>query len=229
RAPHGFSAGRSHGRWERGAVGPSAVYSVGGMTRQARTTARALFCFCCWLFAAPFVEAADAPTSSVLRWAGDPEGGAPFVEADPADPSHLVGFDVEIANLIARGLGRTPRFVLITFTSLDQSITRNDADIALSGIEDTPGRRATLSPTIPYYEFREVLAVRSSDAGRIHGLADLRGRRVATLGDTIAYEILLRAEREVGVQPISYDDDVHPYEDLVLGRVDAVLLDNVLA
>jgi His/Glu/Gln/Arg/opine family amino acid ABC transporter permease subunit len=29
--------------------------------------------------------------------------------------------------------------------------------------------------------------------------------------------------------PVSYDDDVHPYSDLVIGRVDAVLLDNVLA
>jgi len=29
--------------------------------------------------------------------------------------------------------------------------------------------------------------------------------------------------------PVSYDDDVHPYTDLVSGRVDAVLLDHVLA
>jgi polar amino acid transport system substrate-binding protein len=28
---------------------------------------------------------------------------------------------------------------------------------------------------------------------------------------------------------VSYDDDVHPYSDLLIGRVDAVLLDNVLA
>jgi polar amino acid transport system substrate-binding protein len=28
---------------------------------------------------------------------------------------------------------------------------------------------------------------------------------------------------------VSYDDDVHPYSDLIIGRVDAVLLDNVLA
>ena len=28
---------------------------------------------------------------------------------------------------------------------------------------------------------------------------------------------------------LSYDDDVHPYEDLLLGRLDAVLLDDVLA
>ena len=164
-----------------------------------------------------------------LRWAGDPEGGAPFVEADPARPDSLVGFDVEVADLLARGLGRTPRFVLISFSSIDQSIARGDADIGLSGIEDTPARRAAMAPTIPYYEFREVLSVRDADAPRIRTLADLRGRRVGTLGGTIAYDILVRAEREYGLQAVSYDDDVHPYSDLVLGRLDAVLLDNVLA
>lgn len=164
-----------------------------------------------------------------LRWAGDPEGGAPFVEADPANPDKLVGFDVEIAEIIARGLGRKANFVNITFTSIDQSIERGDAEIGLSGIEDTPARRATMAPTVPYYEFREVLSVRDADAARFRTLADLRGRRVGTLGGTIAYEILLRAEREFGLQAVSYDDDVHPYSDLVMGRLDAVLLDNVLA
>ena len=43
---------------------------------------------------------AQAPR--VLRWAGDPEGGAPFVEADPSHPDTLTGFDVEIAELFAR-------------------------------------------------------------------------------------------------------------------------------
>jgi ABC-type amino acid transport substrate-binding protein len=48
-----------------------------------------------------------------LLWAGDPEGGAPFVEADPAQPAKLVGFDVEIADLIARGLGRKAVFTTL--------------------------------------------------------------------------------------------------------------------
>jgi polar amino acid transport system substrate-binding protein len=164
-----------------------------------------------------------------LRWAGDPEGGAPYVEADPTDPSTFVGFDVEVAGLIARGLGRTPRFVFVSFASIDQSVERGDADVGLSGIEDTPARRAAMAPTIPYYEFREVLTVRDADRGRVRTLADLAGRRVGTLSGTIAYEILLSAERRYGLQPVSYDDDVHPYSDLLLGRLDAVLLDNVLA
>jgi len=165
----------------------------------------------------------------VLRWAGDPEGGAPFVEADPSHPDQLTGFDVEIAALLAEGVGRTPEFQNVTFRSIDQSIARGDADIGMSGIEDTPARRATLAVTVPYYEFREVLSVRDADARRLTSLADLRGKTVATLEGTIAYEILLRAEREHGLHVVSYEDDVHPYSDLVIGRVDAVLLDNVLA
>jgi polar amino acid transport system substrate-binding protein len=177
--------------------------------------------------AAATLSAADSPRE--ILWAGDPEGGAPFVEADPSHPDRVVGFDVDVADLIARGLGRTPRFVNVTFTSIDQSIERGDADIGLSGIEDTPARRAALAPTLPYYEFQEVLSVRDADAGRFRTLADLRGRRVATLAGTIAYEILLRAEREHGITAVSFEDDVHPYSDLMLGRVDAVLLDHVLA
>jgi polar amino acid transport system substrate-binding protein len=172
------------------------------------------------------LSSADAQT---LRWGGDAEGGAPFVEADPRDPSRLVGFDVEIAELIARKLGRAPQFLQVQFTSLDQSAKRGDFDIGLSGIEDIPARRQSLAASIPYYEFREVLTVRDGDRDRYRSLADLKGKRVATLGGTMAYDLLLDAERTYGITAVSYDDDVHPYSDLALGRVDGVVLDNVLA
>jgi polar amino acid transport system substrate-binding protein len=172
------------------------------------------------------LRAQPAPS---FKWGGDAEGGAPYVEADASDPSRVVGLDVDVAELIANELGRPAEFVQIAFTSLDQSAARGDFDIALDGIEDTPARRGSLAVTMPYYEFREVLTVRAADAPRFRSLADLRGRRVATLGGTTAYELLLAAEREHGIQPVSYDDDVHPYDDLANGRVDAVLLDSVIA
>jgi polar amino acid transport system substrate-binding protein len=175
------------------------------------------------------IAASRTAAQQPLRWGGDAEGGAPFVEANPEHPGQLVGFDVEIAELIARELGREPQFVQVAFASLDQSAARGDFDIGLSGVEDTPGRRAAVAASIPYYRFREVLTVRAADRERFRTLADLRGRRVATLGGTIAYEILLAAEREHGIIAVSYDDDVHPYTDTLSGRVDAVLLDNVLA
>src|SRR5688500_4468058 len=178
-----------------------------------------------WLAAIPVL----AQDQRELRWGGDAEGGAPFVEADPRDPSRLVGFDVEIAQLLAGGLGRVARFVQVGFTSLDAAAARGDFDIGLSGIEDSPARRSRLALTIPYYEFREVLTVREADGARFRTLAELSGRRVATLGATLAYDLLVKAQEEHGVVPVTYEDDVHPYSDLAVGRVDAVLLDYVLA
>jgi len=187
------------------------------------TLRRALFCILNFAFC---IQAVAQP---VLHWGGDAEGGAPFVEADPRDPSRVRGFDVEVAEEIAKGLGRRAKFVQVAFASIDQSAARGDFDIGMSGVEDTPARRAMLAATIPYYEFHEVLTVRSEDAERFLDFTKLKGRRVGTLSATIAYERLLRAERENGIVAVSYDDDVHPYEDLRAGRLDAVLLDNIIA
>lgn len=172
---------------------------------------------------------APATRGGELRWGGDAEGGAPFVEADPADPSKVRGFDVELAGMIARGLGKTPAFVQVQWSSIEASLERGDFDVGMSGLEDRPELRARHAVSMPYFEFREVLAVRPADSTRYRHLADLRGKHIATLGGTTAYQILLDARDSLGITPVSYDDDVHPYADLVAGRVDAVLLDNIIA
>ncbi|HET7710666.1 MAG TPA: ABC transporter substrate-binding protein/permease [Thermoanaerobaculia bacterium] len=196
------------------------------MTREHLSRSFSLFGCALFLFLSARPAAAQQP---VLRWGGDAEGGAPFVEADPDDPSKVRGFDVEVAEEIARSLGRQPQFVQVAFTAIDQSVARGDFEIGLSGVEDTPARRVMLAATIPYFEFHEVLTVRAEDRERIRDFRDLKGKRVGTLAGTIAYERLLQAQREEGVVPVSYDDDVHPYEDLRSGRLDAVLLDNIIA
>jgi polar amino acid transport system substrate-binding protein len=165
----------------------------------------------------------------LFRWGGDAEGGAPFVEADPGEPSRVRGFDVEIAGMLAAALGRTPAFVQVAWPSIGASVERGDFALGLSGVEDRPALRARHAVTLPYFEFREVLAVRPADSARFRRLDDLAGRRVGTLGATLAYDLLLDAARRTGLVPVSYDDDVHPYADLVAGRVDAVLLDHVIA
>jgi polar amino acid transport system substrate-binding protein len=183
-----------------------------------------LVCLCAALVAVHV--AAQTPE---LRWGGDAEGGAPFVEADPNDPTRVIGFEVDIAQLLAERLGRTPRFIQTGFTTIDASVARGDFDIGLSGIEDSFARRTRLAVTVPYYRFREILTVRAADVARYRTLADLRGRRVATLAATLAFDLLTAAETEHGVIVVPYEDDVHPYTDLAVGRVDAVLLDEVLA
>jgi len=139
------------------------------------------------------------------------------------------GFDVEIASMIAEGLRRDAVFVQVAWSSIEASVERGDFSVGMSGVEDRPELRARHAVSIPYFEFREVLAVRFADSARFRTLADLSGRRVATLGGTGAYQMLLDLQSRAGPIPISYDDDVHPYGDLVAGRVDAVLLDNIIA
>jgi polar amino acid transport system substrate-binding protein len=164
-----------------------------------------------------------------LPWGGDAEGGAPFVEADPSDPAKVRGFDVDIAGMLAQGVGAKPKFVQVAWASIEQSVERGDFDIGMSGIEDRPSLRARHAVSIPYFEFREVLAVRPADRGRFRTLSDLAGKRVGTLGATQAYQILVDEGTRSGIVAVSYDDDVHPYADLVSGRLDAVLLDHIIA
>jgi polar amino acid transport system substrate-binding protein len=164
-----------------------------------------------------------------LRWGGDAEGGAPFVEADPSDPSKVRGFDVEVAEMIARGLGREPEFVQVQWASVEASVERGDFHMGMSGMEDRPELRARRSLSVPYFAFREVLAVRPADTARYRTLADLGRRRVGTLAATLAWQILVDEQRRTGLVPVSYDNDNHPYTDLVSGRVDAVLLDHIIA
>jgi polar amino acid transport system substrate-binding protein len=180
------------------------------------------------LFASTATATANGE-SRVLLWGGDAEGGAPFVEADPNDPTQVRGFDVEVAEEIARGLGRQPHFAQVAYASIDQSVKRGDFDIGMSGLEDTPARRAELATSIPYYEFTYTLTVRQSDRGRIGGLADLRGKRVGAMSGTVGYQHLVDNEKRYGFTVLLYDDDVHPYEDLRRERIDAVVLDNILA
>ena len=56
---------------------------------------------------------------------------------------------------------------------------------------------------------------------RTSGWRSRRYRAVARGAETIA--------REHGLAAVSYEDDVHPYSDLANGRLDAVLLDHIIA
>jgi len=197
---------------------PLLLASVAGSAAAATAPARPT--------ASPGVQREELP---VLRWGGEAEGGAPYVEADTDDPSVVRGFDVEVAEGIARALGRHPQFVQVQFSSIDQSVERGDFDLGMSGVEDTAPRAAAHAITVPYFEFREVITVRAADRGRLRTLEDLRGRRVGTLGGTMAYDLLLARREALDLQVVSYDDDVHPYADLAQGRLDAVLLDHIIA
>src|SRR5438067_9462596 len=159
-----------------------------------------------------------------LRWGGDVQGGEPYVFQDPA-ARRLVGFEVEIADALARRLGVRAEFVQNDWQTLIPSLERGDFDVALNGIEVTAARRARVAFTRPYYAFTETLVVPRAD-GATRNLTDLRGRRVGTLEGSLALDLLRAAP---GVEAVLYEGVEEPYLDLERGRLRAVLLDNIIA
>jgi polar amino acid transport system substrate-binding protein len=160
----------------------------------------------------------------VLRWGADIQGGEPYVFEDPERAGHLVGFEVEIAELLARELGVRAEFVQNDWTTLVPSLERGSFDVILNGLEATPARAQRIGLSRPYYVFAERLVARDGDA-RVHDLASLRGLRVGTLANTQAWDMLEQA----GAQRVPYEGVEEPYLDLAAGRLDAVLLDDIIA
>jgi polar amino acid transport system substrate-binding protein len=158
-----------------------------------------------------------------LVWAGDIQGGEPYVYEDPDDPRKLIGFEVEIADELARRLGVRARFKQYQWSSLVPGLERGDFDVAMNGLEATSDRQDVVLMSVPYFTYAETLAIRKGAPYR--SLDDLRGRPVATLNQSYAFDLL----REHGIDYRLYEGVEEPYRDLVNGKVEAVLLDDIIA
>ncbi len=163
----------------------------------------------------------------VLVWGADIQGGESYVFEDPANPARQIGFEVEIASDLARRLGVRAEFKQNAWSSLVPGLERADFDIAMNGLEATSDRQDRVLMSRPYFVYAETLAIKKGAPYR--SLDDLRGKKVVTLNQTFAYDLLVSK----GFDPASYgglyEGVEEPYLDLVNGKVDGVLLDNIIA
>ena len=161
-----------------------------------------------------------------LLWGADAEGGAPYVFQDPEHPEQQIGFEAELAAALAKELGRPITFKQYDFKNLLLGLDRGDFDFAMNGLEITPDRQQQVRFSRPYYVYRLRLVVRAAE-DRIRGLADCRkpGLKVGTLENTAASRLL----DSMGITKVVYDSQVTPYQDLEIGRIDAVLMDLPIA
>jgi polar amino acid transport system substrate-binding protein len=162
--------------------------------------------------------------TGVLRWGGDVQGGEPYVFEDPAQPGRLIGFEVEVAEAIAREMGVRAEFVQNDWSNLVPSLERGSFDVIMNGLEVTPARADTVLFTRPYFVFSAQLVARRNDE-RTTSLDSLEGRRVGTLASSFSWEIL----RERPLEVVAYEGTEEPYADLRAGRLDGVLLDDIIA
>lgn len=130
-----------------------------------------------------------------LIWGADQEGGGPFVLPAPDDPNRLIGFEVELADYIAKKMGVRAEFSQGQWDKLPDLLKRGDIDVVLNGYEWTPQRANETNTSIPYYIYELQLLGRKDDLS-LRSWADVekppdgRQKRIAVLGGSAAHTYL---------------------------------------
>jgi polar amino acid transport system substrate-binding protein len=167
-------------------------------------------------------------TPGILQWGATSDGGAPYVFQDPNNPAQLIGFEVEIAQALAKLMGIQEKEVETDYTQLDQALQAQKFDMIMNGWEKTGDRDKTELFSDPYYRYGQQIVVKADDprfasktANDNLSLTDLEGYTVGTGAGFKAADILATDPK---IKLKIYDPDL-PFDDLALGRIDAALVD----
>lgn len=130
----------------------------------------------------------------------------------------LVGFDVEIAKLIADKLGVKATFAETPWDGIFAGIDSERYDIAANGVDVTEERAEKYDFTTPYAYLRTALIVRG-DNEDIKTFEDLKGKNTC---NSIASTYMLLAE-SYGATTVGVDTLDETLQMVLAGRVDATL------
>ena len=166
-----------------------------------------------------------------LVWGADQEGGGPYIFPRKDDPTQIQGFEVELADLLAKRLGVRAQFAQGQWEKLPDLMDRGDIDIVLNGYEWTESRAQRYDTTIPYYLYELQLLGRKNDQTLVP-LDELRkqpGRakkRVAVLGGSAA-QLYLEEHfvNEVEIVLFEGNTDAMRATELAADGLDATLQD----
>jgi ABC-type amino acid transport substrate-binding protein len=150
----------------------------------------------------------------------------PFEEIKPgaAEP---VGFDVDLYKEVAKRLGLTAKSTTTDFDGLfTQSLPRGQFDIGVSAITIKEARKQTVDFTVPYFRADLSLAVNVQRTPNAKTIDDLAGQTIGVQEGTTGQDcakalVALGKAKEVK----SYKDALLAFDDLVAGRVAAVVND----
>lgn len=146
-----------------------------------------------------------------------------FLDTETGD---MVGFDVDLIYEIAERVGFNIDLQTVEFDGIVTGMGTGRYDIGIAGMTITAERAESFDFSDPYYDAGLILAVRA-DEEEIQSIDDVDGRRVATRAATTSETYLLE---NTDAEIVTFPDIVNAYQDLLVGRVDAVIYDipNVL-
>lgn len=133
---------------------------------------------------------------------------------------NLVGFDVDLMQLIADKLGKKLEWQDMAFDALIPTLVTKRIDIVIAGLSITAERAERVLFSKPYEVTVSAFVVQTGSP--IKDLAALNGKKVAvqigTVQETYAYTI-------PGVTVLTFQKFTDCAQEVALGRVDAALMD----
>ncbi|MCM3749489.1 amino acid ABC transporter substrate-binding protein [Paenibacillus pasadenensis] len=145
---------------------------------------------------------------------------APFSFNDKS--GKLTGFDVEIAEEIAKRLGLQPEFSETPWDSLIAGLDAKRFDVVFNQVGINDERKAKYDFSDDYIVSKAVLIVRE-DNSDIHSFADLKGKKS---GQTLSSNLAAMA-KENGAEIVSVDGFNQAIDLLASKRIDATVNDSL--
>lgn len=141
------------------------------------------------------------------------------------DGTELKGFDIDLAKLIAKQLGKEAVFENTSFSAVLPTVASLPNRVGIATLTITPERQKNFDFTDPYY-FEGMAAV-YKQSNPVHSLDQLKGKKMAAqLGSVM--ELWLH-DHFPNESITALDNNNQAIEALLAGQIDAVLIDNVQA
>lgn len=143
---------------------------------------------------------------------------------------NLVGFDVDLATEVANRIGIAIKFQPIDWSLKETELQSGNIDLIWNGYTITPAREEKVAFTEPYLENSQIIVTLADSP--INSKADLEGKSVAVQKESSAYEAVMADTAFVdalGQDLIQFDTNNEAFMDLEAKRVDAIVVDEVLA
>lgn len=136
-----------------------------------------------------------------------------------------IGYSVEFIREVAKAAGIDVDVQNVAWDGIFGGVATGKYDIVSSSTTITPERQKQFDFSDPYYEV--VQAVVLPTGNEIKSLADLKGKKVGGQIGTTGIFVMRKAD--TGAELKEYDDVGLAFQDLVGGRLDAVICDDPVA
>jgi polar amino acid transport system substrate-binding protein len=147
----------------------------------------------------------------------------PFEFKEGAD---VVGFDVDLGNLVAKKLGLTQEVVDIEFATITSgaAFAAKKCDMGFGATTINEERSKAVLFSDPYFDATAAL-IAKKDSG-VTDLASLKGKKIGVQTDTTGQEFAEKNKAENGYEVVVFDDLPTQLAGVLSGRVDAAINDN---